>query len=169
MNRVDMLVRDCFHGRRERECETCPAYQDKCCFGESHQYGDEDCDNCIHEDECSQVTHGYRRAPSRSSVQASRPRSSIVNLRRGTSSSTATQSGQRRVIVRKQQSSKSISIPSRSSRPLQSQPDIVNRTTALAPQEEPFAKRLGKITLWGMIMGGLQMILDFVEGNRPNV
>ena len=149
----DQTIQECFMGEVYRDCNGCvasPAQGGRCCFGEAYNAADKECRDCIHRSECSATQYG-------TTVHSPR-----VTLRRPMPQPMAP----RRIPV---------TGPQPINRPVGNLiPNTVNRApvTAMAPtietSPEPFMRRLGRVTGWGMIEGGLQMALGFFQRNRPD-
>ncbi len=141
------IMDECFNGRVVRECNICPANEEhggRCCFGDKHQWGDRECRECIHQDDCAPLSHGAL-------PRSAKPR---IMLKSGRTSNV-------RPLSQFKNEGGSIV------KPLVIRRSPTHRTPDGKPQEETMLKRLGKFTLWGMIEGGLQMALNFFQGNRP--
>jgi len=156
----DQAVQDCFTGDMCRDCSNCvasPAYGGRCCFGEAYNVADRECRDCYHRSECSQVYHGVARRPAQ------------VTIRRPIVTSGQPLIGPRHAPV-SNITARAVPLPSRSQGALL--PTAVHRTPPVPVKEEvqvrePFLKRLGRVAGWGAVEGGLQMMLNFFQRNRP--
>jgi hypothetical protein len=155
----DQAVHDCFMGESMRDCANCiasPAYGGRCCFGELYDIGDKECRDCLHRTECSQVYHG----------SVAPQRSVRLSLHRPIVGGPTINTGARRIPI----GPRPVATPTRNTTNLI--PTAVHRTPPVLVKEEqqtqePFFRRLGRVTGWGMIEGGLQMALNFFQRNRP--
>ena len=156
----DQAVHDCFMGEAMRDCANCiaaPNFGGRCCFGEMYDISDKECRDCLHRMECANVYHGT--VPQRS-VRLNTFRRPIVNNPNiGLNSRRIPIAGARPSVM-----------PARN--PANLIPTAVHRTPPVLVKEEqqtpePFFRRLGRVTGWGMVEGGLQMALNFFQRNRP--
>ena len=140
------IVQECFSGQRERECTHCPAHYTKggvCCFGEKHDWNDDDCKNCIHQEPCSKLTHRPKpvaRTVYRRPVHAASPT---------TTTSSTVQSTARRVGS------------------ILQTPTQVGAEPLKYPDDATFTHKLATTVGWGMIEGGLEFALHFFRRRRP--
>jgi hypothetical protein len=157
MNNDDLYnqaVHECFMGDVQRDCMQCMASPDhggKCCFGQAYNPIDKECRDCLHRSECSSQYHGVP--------------SSRINIRRPIPQYSY-QQPIRRVPV-----TPVVNTHSAVRQTTNLIPTAVHRTPPSIQKEElviePFMKRLGRVTGWGMVEGGLQMALNFFQRNRP--
>lgn len=156
----NQAVEECFTGDVPRDCDNCiasPQHGGRCCFAEAYNPVDKECRDCLHRPSCAAHFHGSIGSTSR------------VTLRRP--SVYAQPSPVRRVPI----TNTPPIVRQASNQPPNLIPTTVHRTPAARPKEEklavrteePFMKRLGRVTGWGMVEGGLQMALNFFQRNRP--
>lgn len=160
------IMEDCFDGAIERQCDNCPNHPGAggtCCFGTRHDYKDSECQQCNHRPECATIMRGFAPQP-RPPYQNGVPSGYQPQPQRPTRLPMYGQA------PRPIQPTQPIRVPVQSApqRPLLPSHNVQSLQRAQTLDlERPFIERLGQITVWGMIEGGLQMALDYFQMNRP--
>ena len=138
-------IKACFEGDIPRECATCPAYGDRCCFGREYDDSDSDCLKCLHRLDCRSAT--FSKAASATSTRT---------YRRASAPSRSSN------VVIRGQPSRNISSSSMATTSLY---PTNGRTPLNGEWGEVFAQ-VGRDSMWNAITGVFETLLHFLKNHR---